>query len=351
MKIAVLLSGGVDSSVALRLLVEQGHDVTAFYLKIWLQEEFSFLGDCPWEEDMAYCRAVCEQAGVPLKVVPMQEAYWSSVIDYTIKEIRAGRTPNPDMFCNNMVKFGQFYSEIDDSFQKVASGHYARVVEKDGRFRLFRTPDLIKDQTYFLALLSQQQLSRALFPLGEYDKQQVRDMARQFDLPTQSRRDSQGLCFLGQIKFSDFIREHVGVLKGEMVEADSGEVLGEHDGYYYYTIGQRQGLGLSGGPWYVVEKDMAANRIFISRRNDMEDKYRDTFRVGGFNWIADKPDSGSYLVKVRHGAKIYQCELKFDDHHSATVVLDQVDRAGIAPGQFAVFYRDMECLGGAKILD
>ena len=351
MKVAVLLSGGVDSSVALRLLVEQGHDVTAFYLKIWLQEEFAFLGDCPWEEDLAYCRAVCEQAAVPLLVVPMQEAYWSSVIDYTIREIRAGRTPNPDMFCNNMVKFGQFYQEIDQSFEKVASGHYARVVRKDDSYRLFRTPDLIKDQTYFLAFLSQQQLSRALFPLGEYTKEQVRDLARKFDLPTQSRRDSQGLCFLGQIKFADFIREHVGIQKGELVEADTGEVLGEHDGYYYYTIGQRQGLGLSGGPWYVVEKDIPNNRIYISRRTDMEDKHRDTFRVGGFNWIVGKPEAGSYLVKIRHGAGISQCDLRYDGDQTATVVLEKADRAGIAPGQFAVFYRDMECLGGAKILE
>lgn len=230
MKIAMLLSGGVDSSVAMRLLQEQGHDITAFYLKIWLQEEFSFLGDCPWEEDLSYVRAVCEQTGIPLEVVPMQTEYWDSVIKHTIEEIEAGRTPNPDMLCNNWVKFGQFYDKIDPAFEKVASGHYARVREAKGKFQLERAPDPVKDQTYFLAYLSQQQLSRALFPLGEYAKAQVRELARQFNLPTQNRRDSQGLCFLGQIKFSDFVREHLGVRTGDIINIDTGEKLGEHNG-------------------------------------------------------------------------------------------------------------------------
>ena len=282
----------------------------------------------------------------------MQDEYWNSVIAYTIREIEAGRTPNPDMFCNNLVKFGQFLDKIDPAYEKVASGHYARVEPHSGQFRLMRTPDAIKDQTYFLAYLSQQQLSRALFPLGELTKQQVRDYARQYDLPTQNRRDSQGLCFLGQIKFSDFVKEHLGVRRGELVEADSGEVLGEHDGYYYYTIGQRQGLGLSGGPWYVVEKDIPNNRVLISRRQDMENKYRDSFWTGEFNWISGrKPEKENLQVKVRHGAKIYNCRLSFERENRALVQLDQADQAGIASGQFAVFYDDLHCLGAGVILD
>jgi len=354
MKIAMLLSGGVDSSVALRLLRDAGHDVTAFYLKIWLQEEFSFLGECPWEEDLAYCRAVCEQAGVPLEVVPMQDEYWNSIIKYTIAEIKAGRTPNPDMFCNNLVKFGQFLDKIDPSFEKVASGHYAnaRFDDATGKYVLERTPDPIKDQTYFLAYLSQQQLSRALFPIGKLTKAQVRDLAKKHDLPTQSRRDSQGLCFLGQIKFSDFIKEHLGVRKGEIIEIDSGETLGEHNGYYYYTIGQRQGLGLSGGPWYVVKKDIPNNRIYISRRNNMPDKLRDSFTAGNFNWIAESPpDKTGLQVKIRHGEKIYNCRIRWIDENTAHVQLDQPDHAGIAAGQIAVFYDDIRCLGGGVILD
>ncbi len=354
MKIAMLLSGGVDSSVAMRLLHEAGHDITAFYLKIWLQEEFSFLGECPWEEDLSYCRAVCEQIGVPLEVVPMQEEYWNSIISYTIAEIRAGRTPNPDMFCNNLVKFGQFIEKIDPAFEKVASGHYANVrfEEASGKYVLERTPDPVKDQTYFLAYLSQQQLSRALFPIGKHTKRQVRDFARQFDLPTQSRRDSQGLCFLGQIKFSDFVKEHLGIKKGEIIDADSGEVLGEHNGYYYYTIGQRQGLGLSGGPWYVVKKDIPGNRVYVSRRQNLENKLRDTFLAGDFNWIAGAPPERTDLqVKIRHGAKMYRCKLDWTAPHTARVQLDQPDRAGIAAGQIAVFYDRIRCLGGGVILD
>ena len=351
MKIAMLLSGGVDSSVAMRLLKEQGHNITAFYLKIWLQEEFSFLGDCPWEEDLQYARAVCEQADIPLEIVPLQDEYWAAVISYTIDEIKAGRTPNPDMFCNNLIKFGQFYDKIDDSYEKVASGHYAWVEDDDDCTRLIRTPDPIKDQTYFLAYLSQAQLQRALFPLGSFTKAQVRDLAKKYDLPTQSRRDSQGLCFLGQIKFSDFIKEHVGILKGDIIEIDSGEKLGEHNGYYYYTIGQRQGLGLSGGPWYVVQKDIANNRIYISNRAAMEDKYQDEFEVGGFNWICGAPAKEDIQVKVRHGALIHNCRLTFQDAERAHVKLETVDRAGIAPGQFAVFYDDQTCLGGGMILD
>ena len=164
MKIAVLLSGGVDSSVALRLLKDEGHDVTAFYLKIWLQDEFSFLGDCPWEEDLEYARAVCKQADVPLEVINMQTEYWDSVVSYTISEIKEGRTPNPDIFCNRLIKFGQFINKIDDSFEKVASGHYAKVELEQEKFILKTSPDPIKDQTYFLAYLTQKQLSSRAFP-------------------------------------------------------------------------------------------------------------------------------------------------------------------------------------------
>jgi tRNA-specific 2-thiouridylase len=352
MKVAMLLSGGVDSSVAIRLLKEEGHDITAFYLKIWLQEEFSFLGDCPWEEDLKYVRAVCEQADIPLQVLPLQTEYWNSVISYTIDEIKAGRTPNPDMFCNNLVKFGVFYDRIDPAFEKVTSGHYAKLSYRKKKYVLERTPDPIKDQTYFLAYLNQQQLSRACFPLGNYNKKQVRELAKKFDLPTQSRRDSQGLCFLGQIKFSDFIKEHLGVLPGDITELDSGKKLGEHNGYYYYTIGQRQGLGLSGGPWYVVKKDILSNRIYVSRRINMEDKYRDTFKAGNFNWIAEeKPAKEDLQVKIRHAETIYCCKLEFLNENTARVKLEHPDRKGIAPGQFAVFYDGNICLGGGVILD
>ena len=349
MKIAVLLSGGVDSSVALRLLQNEGHDVTAFYLKIWLQDEFSFLGECPWEEDLEFVRAVCKQANIPLEILSLQTEYWDTVVTYTISEIKEGRTPNPDMFCNSLIKFGQFYEKIDDSFQKVASGHYANIVEKNGLYQLKRSPDPVKDQTYFLAYLTQQQLSRALFPIGKYMKKEVRQFANQFDLPNRDRKDSQGICFLGQIKFDEFIRHHLGVKKGDIIEMETGEKKGEHDGYYYYTIGQRSGLGLSHGPWYVVKKDVEKNIVYISRENKAG-RSRDTFTVGKFNWISEsKPSKNNLQVKIRHGANFYNCEVEFINNDSAKVKLETADQ-GIAPGQFAVFYKDQLCLGGGVIL-
>ncbi|NWF51293.1 MAG: tRNA 2-thiouridine(34) synthase MnmA [Ignavibacteriaceae bacterium] len=348
MKIAVLLSGGVDSSVALRLLKDEGHDVTAFYLKIWLQDEFSFLGDCPWEEDLEFARAVCKQANVPLEVLPLQTEYWDNVVSYTIAEIKEGRTPNPDMFCNRLIKFGEFYKKIDSSFEKVASGHYARVEKLNDKYLLKTSPDPVKDQTYFLAYITQEQLSRALFPIGKFTKKKIRELAKNYQLPNMARKDSQGICFLGRISFNQFIKHHLGELPGDIVELETGQVKGKHKGYYFYTIGQRSGLGLGGGPWYVVKKDIKNNIIYISRQ-DYSNRARKEFKVTKFNWIADKPESGEKLkVKIRHGAKSYNCFLEIDNE-TGTVSLDQEDQ-GIAPGQFAVFYRADECLGGAVIL-
>jgi tRNA (5-methylaminomethyl-2-thiouridylate)-methyltransferase len=330
MKIAVLLSGGVDSSVALRLLKDERNDVTAFYLKIWLQDEYSFLGECPWEEDLKYARSVCEEAKVPLEVISLQTEYWDSVVSYTIK-------------------FGQFYDKIDNSFEKVASGHYARLEETNGKFNLMRSPDPVKDQTYFLAYLTQKQFSRALFPIGKHKKEEVRALAEKYQLPNKSRKDSQGICFLGQVKFNEFIKHHLGVKSGDIVNADTGKIMGEHNGYYYFTIGQRSGLGLSGGPWYVVKKDIEKNLVFISRENIKWGKGSE-FTVGKFNWISgSEPAMNNMQVKIRHGAASYNCKLELNNNKIGHVFLDETDR-GIAPGQFAVFYNEQACLGGGVIL-
>jgi tRNA (5-methylaminomethyl-2-thiouridylate)-methyltransferase len=349
MKIAVLLSGGVDSSVALRLLKDAGHDITAFYLKIWLQDEYSFLGECPWEEDLRFARGVCEQAGVPLNVISLQTEYWDSVVSYTISEIKDGRTPNPDMFCNSLIKFGQFYDKIDDSYEKVASGHYAKVEKANGNFQLKKSPDPVKDQTYFLAYLTQEQLSRALFPIGNYKKDEIRTLAEQYDLPNKVRKDSQGICFLGQIKFDEFIKHHLGIKTGNIINADIGKVIGEHNGYYYFTIGQRSGLGLSGGPWYVVKKDVEKNFVYISKEK-IKTEQTNVFTVGKFNWVSgSKPVKKDLQVKIRHGASFFKCKLELNDNESGRVLLDGADK-GIAPGQFAVFYDNEVCLGGGVIL-
>jgi len=348
MKIAVLVSGGVDSSVALHMMKAQGHDVTAFYLKIWLEDELSFLGICPWEEDLAYVRAVCEQVGVSLEILSLQKEYHEEVVGYTIAEVKAGRTPNPDILCNQRIKFGAFYTKIDDSFDKVVTGHYAQVKEEKGVFYLCMTPDAIKDQTYFLSHLSQKQLSRAWFPIGNMTKPEVRAYARTHNLPTKDRKDSQGICFLGKLKFSEFIKFHMGIKKGDLIEIETGKKMGEHEGFWYFTIGQRQGIGLSGGPWYVAKKDIATNTVFISRAYYTEDKIRDSFIIENCSWLVEKPQKQDLQVKLRHGAAMAPCvvtHLEADRYHVQLATRDQ----GIAPGQFAVLYDEGICLGGGAI--
>lgn len=351
MKIAVLASGGVDSSVALRLLKDQGHDLTAFYIKIWLEDELAFLGDCPWEEDLDYVRQVCKEAGVPLEVVSMQKEYWDEVVDYTIAEVQAGRTPNPDMLCNQRIKFGLFFNHIDESFDKVATGHYARTEERDGKTYLLRNQDPIKDQTYFLGYLSQQQVARALFPLGEFTKEEVRELAQKYDLPNKDRKDSQGICFLGKIRFKEFVKHHLGEKTGDIIELETGKKLGEHPGAYYYTIGQRRGLLLPDGPWNVVKKDLEKNIVYISHRFSEVDTMRDSFEVAECKWILEEPPKKKKLqVKIRHAPIIFDCELELEGK-GKTKGKCKMDRGdmGVAAGQFAVFYDGEVCLGGGVI--
>jgi tRNA-5-taurinomethyluridine 2-sulfurtransferase len=349
MNIAVLVSGGVDSSVALRLLKEQGHTVTAFYLKIWLEDELSFLGMCPWQEDLGYVESVCDQVGVPLEIISFQKEYWDEVVTYTVNEIKAGRTPNPDILCNKRIKFGAFYTSIDQRFDCVATGHYAQIKESHGKILLCTSADTIKDQTYFLSHLNQEQLSRALFPIGHLAKAQVRELAYTYNLATKERKDSQGICFLGKLKFNDFIKYHMGQKQGDLIEYETGKKLGEHPGFWYYTIGQRQGLGLAGGPWYVMAKNVQENIVYISRAYYGEDKERDTFDIVSCNWIADVPCDGQQLfIKLRHGPYFNQGTVTQVDTDRFRVRLTERDQ-GIAPGQFAVLYDNTVCLGSGII--
>lgn len=349
MKIAVLVSGGVDSSVALQLLKNQGHDVTAFYLKIWLEDELSYLGDCPWENDLAYVREVCQKLNVPLEVVSLQKEYHNEVVHYAVGEIKKGRTPNPDMLCNSRIKFGMFLDLLDKKYEKVATGHYAQVVQKDGRFAIAQAPDPIKDQSYFLSHLSQAQLERALFPIGHLQKDDVRRLAHEFDLPTKDRKDSQGICFLGKLKFRDFVKHYCGQKQGDIIEAETGNKVGTHDGFWFYTIGQRQGLKLGGGPWYVVEKNPQENIVYISRNYYSDDKARDAFCVTDFNWFTHPMNKPTQLkVKMRHGPKMHDAQLIPKEDGSCFVRLQEHDQ-GIAPGQFAVFYDGSTCVGGGVI--
>ena len=348
-KIAVLLSGGVDSSVALRLVKQAGHrDIAAFYLKIWLEDELAYLGNCPWEEDLKYTRAVCEQAGVPLNVVSLQTEYQERVVSAAVEELRAGRTPSPDIWCNQRIKFGLFCEKIDPGFDKIVSGHYAQVEERGVLRLLKRSPDPVKDQTYFLCALNQKQLGRLWFPIGHLRKDGVRRLAREYDLPNRDRKDSQGICFLGKIKYPEFVRHHLGERAGEIVELETGRTLAGHRGFWFYTIGQRKGIGLAGGPWYVVKKDVAANRVYVSHSDRFLDHARRQFNVSSMNWIGGEPQRLQLQAKVRHGPRLDGCQLRPLDDSRWEVTLTEPDQ-GIAPGQSVVFYDGEYCLGGGVI--
>lgn len=382
MNIAMLISGGVDSSVALRLLLDAGHTVHAFYLKIWLEDELAFLGECPWEEDLKFVRAVCQQADVPLEVVPFQKEYWDRVVSYTIAEVKAGRTPNPDVLCNAQIKFGAFYEYISSQkkfhFDRIATGHYAQVeyvknqpekfslpeIPEAGLSRsrnlsqtdfhrclLKMSPDKVKDQTYFLSQLTQAQVDRACFPIGHLQKGEVRVLAEKYDLPNAKRKDSQGICFLGKIAFDQFLEFHLGKKEGDIIDLKTGVKLGAHDGFWFYTIGQRRGIKLSGGPWFVVRKDTEKNQIFVSNQYRSEEMFRDAFDVGELHWISGgAPVKKELFVKLRHGEKMYACEVSFLENGNVRVKLVDEEDKGVAPGQFAVFYDGEYCLGGGVIL-
>ncbi|KAK8550666.1 hypothetical protein V6N12_039362 [Hibiscus sabdariffa] len=364
LKVAVLLSGGVDSSVALRLLHAAGHSCTAFYLKIWFQEDFeNYWAECPWEDDLKYARAVCDQVEVPLEVVHLTDEYWNNVVSYIIEEYRCGRTPNPDVLCNTRIKFGAFMDAIYNlDYDYIASGHYANVVHPSADQRnkasiLELSKDMVKDQTYFLSHLSQFQLKRLIFPLGCLSKDEVRQLAAKFDLPNKDRKDSQGICFLGKTRFSDFVARHIGEMEGIMLEAETGDFLGKHRGFWFYTIGQRQGLRLPGGPWYVVQKDVKNNVVFVSRNYFSLDKRRRVFRVGSLKWFGGSPPNhvGQLQCKVRHGPGFYNCSYEIvhseDGNDEVAVVHLSEDDQGLAAGQFAAFYEGQTCIGSGVILE
>jgi tRNA-5-taurinomethyluridine 2-sulfurtransferase len=363
MRYAALVSGGVDSAVALHETVLRAPGpITAFYLKIWLEDELSFLGECPWEEDLRYAREVCAAAGVSLEVIPLQEEYYERVVQYTLAELRAGRTPSPDIFCNQRVKFGAFLDAIQGEADRIVTGHYARILLPAGigtegelaqqPVRLLMAPDAVKDQTYFLSHLSQEQLRRAEFPLGEYTKAQVRARAHELALSNRDRPDSQGICFLGKIRYRDFVRHYLGERTGPILEHESERELGRHEGAWFYTIGQRQGLGLGNGPWYVTERDVESNVVRVSHSSRVEARMRDTFEIGELTALADPPEqwasSPSLKLKLRHGPELIGCTLRRSPRGYA-VQMERPDR-GVAPGQFAVLYDPPECLGSGMIL-
>lgn len=352
MEYAALVSGGVDSSVALARLVERGDgSIRAYYLKIWLEDDLSFLGECPWEEDLEYARSVTKSLGVPLEVVPLQEEYYRRVVSYTLDELRAGRTPSPDIFCNQRIKFGAFYEAIGGSADRIVTGHYAGIERGAQTDRLFMAVDRVKDQTYFLSHLSQEQINRCEFPLADLEKEQVREIARLHSFSNMDRPDSQGICFLGRIRYPDFVRHYLGERDGPIIEYETERELGRHSGAWFYTIGQRQGLGLGNGPWYVVQRSVAENTVHVSHAEHVADRARDTFEIGEIHTIGEPIEPGRYKTKIRHGPELVGCNVEPSDRPGRLrVVLDRTDR-GVAPGQFAVLYDPPYCLGAGMILE
>jgi tRNA-specific 2-thiouridylase len=335
--------------VALALLAQSGeHELTAFYLKIWLEDELAFLGSCPWEEDLAYVREICGDLGVPLEIVPLQREYFARVVGASVAELEAGRTPSPDVLCNRLIKFGAFVDGIDPSFDFIASGHYARAVHTSSGSRLLKGADPVKDQTYFLSQLHQEQLARCLFPIGALTKSEVRAEAHRYGLPNHDRPDSQGICFLGRVPYDAFVEHHLGTAPGTIRDVDTGNELGAHRGFWFHTIGQRKGLGLSGGPWYVVGKDHATNELLVAHADRLDRHLRDRFRVEEPHWIGGPPRCERLELRIRHAPETEGCRIVRLEGGGIEVTMDEAE-SGIAPGQFAVFYDGEECLGGGVI--
>mgnify|MGYP000428657628 CR=1 FL=1 len=339
MNIAVLLSGGVDSSVVVHLLCEQGYRPSLFYIKIG-RDDADYM-DCSAEEDMEMASAIARRYGLSLEVVDLHREYWDQVAAYAIDKIRRGLTPNPDVMCNKLIKFGCFDQRVGKDFDITATGHYATTVLRDGKTWLGTAADSVKDQTDFLAQIDYLQVSKLMFPLGRLMKNEVRDIALRAGLPSARRRDSQGICFLGKIDYNDFVRRFLGEREGDIVELETGRKLGKHRGYWFHTIGQRKGLGLGGGPWFVVRKDVEENVIYVSRGCDTALQYGYEFRMYDFHFITDNPWKGAQeevevTFKIRHTPEFVKGRLQKEAEGYRIVSEEKLQ--GIAPGQFGVVY-------------
>ena len=348
MNIALLLSGGVDSAVALHLLTEQGHRPDLYYIKIGMEGEEDT--GCTAEEDMELCQATARRYGLPLQVIDLQKEYWERVVGYAVERVKAGLTPNPDVMCNRLIKFGAFEEQVGHRYDKIATGHYATIVERDGKTWLGTAKDPVKDQTDFLAQLPGVEVQRLLFPIGHLMKEEVRRIALEAKLPPARRKDSQGICFLGKIDYNDFLRRFLGEQEGKIIDIETNRILGTHKGYWFHTIGQRKGLGLSGGPWFVVKKNIRKNVIFVANGWDTQLQYGKTFKLAGMHWITEPAQPGPIAFKVRHVDHFMQGTLSLDEEGVWTVVSEEPVQ-GIAPGQFGCLYdRDCTvCLGSGEI--
>jgi len=352
MEIAVLLSGGVDSSVAVHLLKEQGYSPQLFYIKIGRSED-EFL-HCSSEEDIEIATLIARKYGCKLEIIDLHKDYWENVVVYTINKVKQGLTPNPDVMCNKLIKFGVFEQKVGKNFDKTATGHYATITEQNNKIFLSTAKDPIKDQTDFLAQIDYLQVSKLMFPIGHLMKNEVRKIAQQAGLPSAKRRDSQGICFLGKINYNDFIRSYLGEKKGPIVELETGKILGKHKGYWFHTIGQRKGLELSGGPWYVTKKDIDANIIYVSKGYDTEAQYGYEFTMKDFHFITENPwenteNEIAITFKIRHTPEFTKGTIKQTPQGYRVISSEKLQ--GVAPGQFGVIYdvASKICIGSGEI--
>ena len=364
MKVLLGLSGGVDSAVAAHLLMKQGYDVTACFMRNWdALANNDFLGNptinnpqCPQEADYDDAVKVAEKLGIKLLRIDFVKEYWDEVFTYLIREYENGRTPNPDIFCNKYIKFDAFLNfALENGFDMIAMGHYAKKIEKDGKSYLCKCFDQNKDQTYFLSQISQKQLSYALFPLGDIDKKEVRKIAHDLDLNIADKKDSTGVCFIGERNFKEFLKNYIPAKKGKIVDIDTGRTIGEHDGVMYYTIGQRKGLGIGGiaheeaKGWFVIKKDVKNNILYVASGSDSERLNSDRCYVTNLNFITDKPNEGQHIyAKFRYRQKDNGVTIHFVDEDKVELVFDEPYKA-VTPGQAAVFYDGEICLGGGLI--
>ncbi|WP_144476102.1 tRNA 2-thiouridine(34) synthase MnmA [Cytobacillus oceanisediminis] len=349
-RVVVGMSGGVDSSVAALVLKEQGYDVIGIFMKNW--DDTDENGVCTATEDYEDVIRVCNQIGIPYYAVNFEKQYWDKVFTYFLDEYKAGRTPNPDVMCNKEIKFKAFLEHaMNLGADYLATGHYARVEDRDGERKMLRGLDENKDQTYFLNQLNQSQLEKVLFPIGDMEKSRVRELAKEANLATATKKDSTGICFIGERNFKEFLGNYLPAQPGNM-ETMSGEVKGKHDGLMYYTIGQRQGLGIGGAgePWFVVGKDLERNVLLVEQGFHNDLLYSDSITAVNISFVSDKPKPKTFecTAKFRYRQPDNAVTVELQDDGTAKVIFKEPIRA-VTPGQAVVFYDGEECLGGGTI--
>lgn len=353
-KIIIGLSGGVDSAVAAKLLLEQGFEVEALFMKNW--EEDDSEGYCSAEEDLADAQSVAEQLGIPLHSVNFSHEYWERVFSHFLEEYRRGRTPNPDILCNREIKFRAFLDHaLELGADAIATGHYAQVDQIDGEFRLLKGLDPGKDQSYFLHQLNQQQLRYARFPLGQIMKREVRAIAEAAAFSNARKKDSTGICFIGERNFREFLSRYLPAQPGE-IQTPDGAVIGRHQGLMYHTLGQRKGLGIGGltgydeSPWYALAKDLERNVLIAGQEKNHPLLMSQQVECEALHWIGSPPATLPLRCSAQHRYRQadQSCTITHSNTQGATIEFDTPQRA-VTPGQSMVFYQGSHCLGGGVI--